>query len=81
MARKRKRKTAGTARVPISDEELIGRLQDDAPDVLDVTISDAAFDAAVQGLLAESSLSSKIRHFFCRRCGEYHLKTHPHYSQ
>jgi hypothetical protein len=21
----------------------------------------------------------KIIHFFCRPCGEYHLKTHPHY--
>jgi hypothetical protein len=21
----------------------------------------------------------KILHFFCRPCGEYHLKTHPHY--
>jgi hypothetical protein len=22
----------------------------------------------------------KIIHFFCRPCGEYHLKTHPHYA-
>ena len=21
----------------------------------------------------------KILHFFCRPCGDYHLKTHPHY--
>lgn len=21
----------------------------------------------------------KITHFFCRRCGEYHEKTNPHY--
>jgi len=77
MARK-KRKTAGTAQVPISDEELIGRLQDDAPDVLNAAISRAAFDAVLQGLLEESS--SEIQHFFCHKCGEYHLKTHPHYA-
>jgi len=23
--------------------------------------------------------AQKITHFFCRPCGEYHLKTHPHY--
>jgi len=23
----------------------------------------------------------KILHFFCRPCGEYHLKTHPHYRE
>ncbi len=22
----------------------------------------------------------KITHFFCRKCGEYHEKTHPHYK-
>lgn len=23
----------------------------------------------------------KIIHFYCRPCGEYHLKTHPHYEE
>lgn len=23
--------------------------------------------------------AQKIVHFYCRPCGEYHLKTHPHY--
>ena len=23
--------------------------------------------------------AKKIIHFYCRPCGEYHLKTHPHY--
>jgi hypothetical protein len=23
--------------------------------------------------------AQNIIHFFCRPCGEYHLKTHPHY--
>lgn len=27
----------------------------------------------------EGERKKKIIHFFCRPCGEYHLKTHPHY--
>lgn len=77
MARRKKAKGTRTGRVPLSDEELIGRLQHDAPEVLHATVSEAAFDAVVQGLLEESS--SEIRHFYCRKCGGYHLKTHPHY--
>lgn len=76
MAQRGKRK-ARAARVPISDEELIGRLQDQAPDVLQATVSEADFDAVVEELLKESS--PEIRHFYCRKCGEYHQKTHPHY--
>lgn len=25
------------------------------------------------------SYAQKITHFFCRPCGDYHPKTHPHY--
>jgi hypothetical protein len=25
--------------------------------------------------------AKQIIHFFCRPCGEYHLKTHPHYKE
>ena len=28
---------------------------------------------------SETMYKQKILHFFCRPCGEYHLKTHPHY--
>jgi len=27
-----------------------------------------------------SPYAQKILHFFCRKCGEYHEKTHPHYK-
>jgi molybdopterin biosynthesis enzyme MoaB len=76
MAPRKKGKAARTTHVPISDDELIGRLQDEAPEVLQATISEAAFDTAVQELLQNSS--SEIQHFYCRKCGEYHVKTHPH---
>lgn len=25
--------------------------------------------------------AQRIIHFYCRPCGEYHLKTHPHYRE
>ena len=27
----------------------------------------------------KNKLAQKILHFYCRPCGEYHLKTHAHY--
>jgi hypothetical protein len=78
MARK-KRGRRGVAATRLSDEQLIARLQDKAPDMLTATIPEAAFDAVVEGLLKESPDSKEVQHFYCRRCGEYHLKTHPHY--
>jgi hypothetical protein len=79
MARK-KRKAGRVAATLLTDEELIARLQDKAPEALDALLSEAAFDAAVEGLLKEPSPSDESRHFYCRKCGEYHLKTHPHYG-
>jgi hypothetical protein len=29
--------------------------------------------------MPKTKYAQKIIHFFCRPCGEYHLKTHPHY--
>jgi hypothetical protein len=29
--------------------------------------------------MPKQKYGQKILHFFCRPCGEYHLKTHPHY--
>jgi hypothetical protein len=79
MARRKKAGRGRPTRVPISDEELIARLQDDAPEVLRATITEAVFDTAVGRLLNEKPLSDDVPHFYCRKCGEYHLKTHPHY--
>jgi hypothetical protein len=78
---KKKRKARSPTRVPVSDEELVKRLEEKAPEVLTAAIPAAVFDAAVEGLLKESPLSGEISHFYCRKCGEYHLKTHPHYSR
>jgi hypothetical protein len=80
MARKRKGNARGTTRTPIPDEELIARLQEKAPEVLTARIPEAAFDAVVQGLLDESPGMTDNPHFYCRPCGEYHRKTHPHYK-
>jgi hypothetical protein len=30
--------------------------------------------------MGKTRYAQKIIHFFCRPCGEYHLKTHPHYA-
>lgn len=76
MARKKEPKRR-TARVPLSDEELIVRLEEKAPNVLRASIPEADFERTVEGLLEESP-ASEVRHFYCRQCGEYHLKNHPH---
>jgi hypothetical protein len=79
MARKKAKRSARTARVPISDEKLIARLQDEAPDLLTATVSETALNAAIDNLLKESP-SDERPHFYCRQCREYHLKTHPHFA-
>jgi hypothetical protein len=80
MARKKaKRKSVASTR--LTDEELIARLQEEAPEVLRASIPEAAFDAAVEGLLKDSPTSKDVPHFYCRKCGEYHLKTHPHHTR
>jgi hypothetical protein len=76
--RKAKAKSRRTGHVPIPDEELIARLEKEAPEVLNAGLSEAGFDAVVEGLLNKPALSDEFPHFYCRKCGEYHLKTHPH---
>ena len=80
MARKTGRRAGGSARVPLSDEELIARLQDEKPELLTATVSEAAFNAVVDNLLKQSP-SKERPHFYCRPCGEYHEKTHPHHAE
>ncbi len=79
--RKAKAKSRRTGHVPIPDKELIARLEKEAPEVLNAGLSEAAFDAVVEGLLNEPVLSDECPHFYCRKCREYHLKTHPHYRE
>ena len=33
------------------------------------------------GIAMSSKFAQKITHFYCRPCGEYHPKTHPHYAE
>lgn len=75
----KERTTTGAART--TDEELIAKLEEQAPRVLTARIAETTFDAAVEGLLSEPPLSDDVPHFYCRRRGEYHLKTHPHYKR
>jgi hypothetical protein len=77
MARKRQPGTIASTR--ITDEELIQRLQDEHPHILNATVGHVEFEAAV-GNLIEQLPDDKPRHFYCRPCGEYHLKTHPHHK-
>jgi hypothetical protein len=78
MARKKAKRSGRTASAPISDEKLIARLQEKAPKLL-APVSESAFDSVIDNLLSESP-SEDRPHFYCRPCGEYHLKTHPHYK-
>jgi hypothetical protein len=73
----RRRKVAATF---ATDEQLIAHLQDEAPELLRTRVSDDEFETTVGRLLKESP-SAQIQHFYCRPCGEYHLKTHRHYRE
>jgi hypothetical protein len=80
MARK-KRRTRTIASTRITDEELIGRLQDKHPHILDATVSEADFESVIDKVLTQLPELEEKPHFYCRKCGEYHLKSHPHYSR
>src|ERR1700730_10455425 len=68
MARKKAKRSVGSARVPISDEKLIARLQKEAPELL-TPVSEPAFDTVIDNLLKESP-SDERPHFYCRQCRE-----------
>jgi hypothetical protein len=80
MVRKKRKARSPTTRVPLPDEELIARLEEDAPEVLRATMPEAVFDATVKELLKESP-TAEMPYFYCRKCGEYHLKTHTHWTE
>jgi len=75
---RKKRRARTIASTRITDDELIARLQEQEPDVLMVRVSEADFDAVVDGILKEPPFSGENPHFYCRKCRQYHLKTHPH---
>jgi hypothetical protein len=78
MARKQKRARRG-ATTYVTDEKLIAYLEEHAPEVLQSKLSEVTFGAAVEAVLAQP-LTDEIQHFYCRPCGEYHPKTHPHHA-
>lgn len=79
MAREKRRARRG-ATTYATDEKLIAHLEEHAPEVLQSKVSEAEFEASFDALLKQPP-SDEIRHFYCRPCGEYHLKTHPHYAE
>ena len=79
MAKKKRRARRSTTTYA-TDKELIANLKEVAPEVLQSRILVTLFGTTVEGLLKESP-SDEIRYFYCRPCGEYHLKTHRHYAE
>jgi hypothetical protein len=78
MARE-KREARRVAAARVSDEELIAWLEEEAPQALTVQIPEAVFDPAVEGCFKESPSPRGGPRFYWGKCGEYHLKTHPHH--
>jgi hypothetical protein len=77
MAKKRRARRGATTYA--TDEKLIAYLKEHAPDVLHSKVSEDQFGAAI-GAILKQPLTDEIQHFYCRACGEYHLKTHPHHA-
>jgi hypothetical protein len=75
MAKKRRARRGATTYA--TDEKLIAYVKEHAPDVLQSKVFEEQFGAAIDAILKQP-LSQEIQHFYCRKCGEYHLKTHPH---
>jgi hypothetical protein len=78
MARKKRARRGATTYS--TDEKLIAYLEEHAPEMLESKVSEVAFAAAVGAVLGEPP-TDEIRHFYCRPCGQYHLKTHPHHAE
>ncbi len=79
MVRKKRRARRG-ATTYATDEQMIAYLAEHAPEVLRTKVAESTFDGAVEAVLKEPP-TDEIRHFYCRPCGEYHLKTHPHHTE
>jgi hypothetical protein len=78
MAKKRRARRGATTYA--TDEKLIAYLAENAPEVLQSKVSETEFGTSVDAILKQP-LTDEIRHFYCRPCGEYHLKTHPHHAE
>lgn len=78
MAKKRRARRGATTYA--TDEKLIAYLKEHAPEVLQSKVSEAQFGSSVVAILKQP-LTDEIQHFYCRKCGEYHLKTHSHHAE
>ncbi len=78
MAKKRRARRGATTYA--TDEKLIAYLEKNAPEMLQSKVSEAKFGTCVKALL-EQLPTDEIQHFYCRPCGEYHPKTHPHHAE
>jgi hypothetical protein len=76
---RKKRRARRGATTHATDEELIANLAELAPELLESKVSEAEFGDVVEEILKKPP-TVEIRHFYCRRCREYHLKTHAHYQ-
>jgi len=65
---------------PRNDAELVERLRNVAPEVLTANAEPGWFETVADRLLDESA-GEERPHFYCRPCGAYHLKTHPHHTE
>jgi hypothetical protein len=77
MARKRRPGTIASTR--ITDDELTGNIEEIAPELFDTVIKVDDFIHVIDRLLGQEM--PEPMHFYCRPCGEYHLKTHPHHAE
>ena len=80
MAKKKRRRVRTIASTRITDDELIARLQDKHPHILDAKVSEAEFEAILERVMLQLPDRDERPHFYCRKCGEYHLKSHPHHA-
>jgi len=81
MARKKRRQPRTIASTRITDDELIARLQDKGFVPVNMSVSEAEFDRTLKSLMSQLPDRESRPHFYCRKCGEYHLKSHPHHAK
>ncbi len=79
MARKKRRAREG-ATTYASDKGLIANLEKNGREVLQSRVSEADFERSLDAILSQLP-PDEIRYFYCRPCGEYHLRTHRHLAE
>ena len=78
MAGRKKQRSRIASSTRITDEELIERICEKAPELLTTTVLEAELEGLVNQLLKEDT--PEQQDFYCRRYREYHLKSHPQFK-